>query len=147
MAKRVFRTKKKLSGGKKVFRKWSEWTEGDVLIGKLIGTHEDNYQNTCLVLKVVDPQFKSAKEAKKFEGLDIVLNSSGATDRVVEQLQEGKIEEGEMLQISYNGMETMEGGKYKGKERHLIDIETVEEESGEESQEEESDDDSWDDED
>jgi len=40
-AKRTFKTKKKLSGVRTEYRAWKEWDEGDVLIGKLVGSSQN----------------------------------------------------------------------------------------------------------
>jgi len=50
--KRVFKTKKKLSGGRSVFRKWNEWEEGDYIIGKYVGMKEDNYEKPNWLIEV-----------------------------------------------------------------------------------------------
>lgn len=126
MAKRVFKTKKKLSGGPKTFRKWGDWSEGDVIIGTFIGTHTDQYDKVCPIIKIEEATFAKKAEAKKLAGQNLVLNSAGQLDKAFEDLPEGSL-----VQITYNGTSVIEKGKYKGKDAHLIEVDLVEEEGAE----------------
>lgn len=135
-AKRVFKKKKKLSGGPKNFRKWADWDEGDYVIGKYVGTHTDQYDKECMKLEVADAEFRKKAEAKKLIGKVMVLNAAGQLNKAMEEM-----EEGQMIQVTYQGTSTIEKGKYKGKDAHVIEVDTVEEDDGsEESEEEESED-------
>lgn len=133
MAKRVFRKGKKLSGGQKNFRRWADWAEGDYVIGKYVGTHTDQYDKECMMLEVADAQFKRKKEGDALIGKVIVLNAAGQLNKAMEQM-----EEGQMVQVTYQGTSTIEKGKYKGKDAHVIEVDLVEEEGDED---EETDDD------
>ena len=134
--KRVFKTKKKLSGGQTTFRKWSEWDEGDVLVGKLVSIGEDSYQNPSFTLEVLECTFLSKpKMAAALVGKNITLNSAGQLNKaLIDKNGEPKIEMGEIIQVEYKGTSVIPKGKFKGKDAHLIDVNVVEEE-GEESEE------------
>lgn len=137
-AKRVFKTTKKVSGSPKNFRKWADWQVGDIVIGEYVGTHTDQFDKECTMVKVADAQFqgkKGAKEAAELVGKVLVLNSAGKLDKARDQLTEG-----DMIQVTYNGMGTIEKGKYAGKDSHDIEVDLVEEEGagGDEEPEEET---------
>lgn len=125
MAKRVFKTVRKLAGQKN-FRKWEDWSLGDILIGEYVGIHNDQYGHDCPVLKVLDAQFKKESEGDKLLDKELVLNACGALDKAMEGLQIGQI-----IQVTYNGKAAIEKGIYKGKEAHSLSIDLVEEESEE----------------
>lgn len=120
--KRVFTTKKKLSG-QAVYRKWEEWDMGDILIGKLMGYKDDQYGNKCPLIQVIDSQFKD-KKANIEEGKTIQLNKCGMLAKALESVTEGEI-----VQIEYTGQSTIEKGKYKGKEAHTMEVQLLEEDS------------------
>lgn len=125
MAKRVFRSKKKLSGTRASYRPWRDWEVGDVLIGTYITQKTDNFDKPNWLVKVEDAQFAKVKEGKKLVGLVIGLNSSGKLDKAMEGVSEG-----DMIQVTYNGLSEIESGKYKGKEAHDIEVDLVEEADG-----------------
>lgn len=131
MAKRVFKSRKKLSGGPSSFRKWDEWEEGDVLIGKLVGQREDNYGNPSWQVEVEEAQFMKKKEGAALAGKTITLNSAGQLNKALEQ-----VEEGQFIQVTYNGKSRIEKGIYKGKDAHLIGVELLEEDDGSDDSEE-----------
>lgn len=130
MAKRTFKSKRKLSGGRCTYRAWKEWEVGDLIIGKFKGQKEDNYGNPNWLIEVEDAQFSDGKAAKKLVGQTIGLNSAGQLNKAME-----KVEEGDMIQVVYNGTSEIEKGKYKGKDSHLMDVDLVEEEGAEEEEE------------
>jgi hypothetical protein len=132
-AKRTFRTTKKLSGGPKNFRKWSDWEVGDIVIGTFKGTHTDQYDKECMILEVEDAQFANKKEAKQLIGKNLVLNAAGQLNKAME-----KMEEGQIIQVTYNGTSRIEKGKYQGKDAHVIDVDLLEEDNGETQDDEES---------
>lgn len=144
MAKRVFKSKKKLSGGARcVYRAWKEWEVGDIIIGVYTGSRIDNYDKPNWMLEVLDAQFASKpKTAKKLIGQTIGLNSTGQLNNAME-----KVEEGQIIQVMYNGMAEMEKGKYAGKDAHQVEVDIVEEDDGSEEEETEEDGDETDDED
>lgn len=140
--KRVWKTRKKLSGGPKVFRPWKDWENGDWVIGEFTGDfHTDNYDKENPLIKVEECAFISDRKlAKSLPGKILCLNSAGQLNKAIE-----KAEKGDVLQITYNGTSTIEKGKYKGKDSHLIDVELLtedddseEEELDEEQEEEET---------
>lgn len=141
MAKRIFKSKKKLSTVKATYRKWNEWDVGDILIGTYKGSQTDNYDKPNWLIEVEDAQFSNAKAAKKLmpkgdEKVIVGLNSAGKLDQAMEQL-----EIGDMVQVEYKGMSTIEKGKFKGKDAHDIECDLVEEEGDEDDEDLEDDDD------
>lgn len=138
--KRVFKSKKKLSGGRATYRAWKEWEMGDLIIGKYKGQREDNYDKPNWLVEVIDAQFSDTKAAKKLIGQTIGLNSNGQLNKAMEKgIETEAIVEGEtILQVLYNGTSEIEKGKYAGKDAHLVEVDVVEEDDG--SEEEESED-------
>lgn len=139
MAKRIFKSKKKLSTMRAVYRKWGEWDAGDVLIGTYKGSQTDDYDKPNWLIEVEDAQFSNAKAAKKLmpkgdEKVVVGLNSTGKLDAAMEQA-----EIGDVIQVEYKGMSTIEKGKYKGKDAHDIEVDVVE--SDDDEDDEDSDDD------
>ena len=113
---------RKSLNGPKTFRKWSEYSVGDILIGKFVGKHEDTtYNKTHWVIKVEEAFVKEG--AENLIGKDVVLNACGSLDKAMKQ-----VEEGQTLQMEYRGMEEMTSGKYPGKDAHSIKVDLVEEE-------------------
>lgn len=139
MAKRKMKSIKKLSSVKAVYRKWNEWDEGDVLIGTYKGSQTDSYDKPNWLVEVEDAQFTDKKAAKKLmvsgEKIIIGLNSTGKLDVAMEQ-----VEIGDMVQIEYKGMSTIEKGKYKGKDAHDVEVDLVEAEDDEGEEDEDADD-------
>lgn len=142
--KRVFRTKKKVAGGSKMYKPWKEFHEGDWVIGEYIGTHKDQYDKICRIIKVEDAQFADGFQEKCI-GKNLVLNSVGMMDKAWEEDDAGDLEIGAIIQVTYNGTSTIEKGKFAGKDAHLVEIDLVEEDvdeyEDEESEEEEFEDD------
>jgi hypothetical protein len=124
--KRVFKTKKKLSGGRAEYRPWRDWSVGDIVIGKYKGSKIDNYEKPNWLIEVVDAQFSKKKDGDKLVGKVLGLNSAGQLDKAMEGVNEG-----EMIQVHYVGTSTIEKGKYKGKDAHQIEVDIVVEEGDE----------------
>ena len=124
-AKRTFVTKKKLSGVRTEYRAWKEWDEGDILIGKLVGSSQNkkNKSKKDWIVEVLEMFFADKKEEKRLRGKTVTLNTAGQLDKGLEQLTEGKI-----FQVTYNGQKRMEGGDYAGQMAHTMEVEEVEEE-------------------
>jgi hypothetical protein len=127
MAKRIYKSTKKLSSVKATYRKWSDWDAGDILIGTYKGSQTDSYDKPNWLIEVEDAQFTDAKAAKKLmpkgdEKVVLGLNSSGKFDLAMEQ-----VEVGDIVQVEYKGMSVIEKGKYKGKDAHDIEVDLVEE--------------------
>lgn len=127
MAKRKFKTKEKLSGTKTEYRAWDSWTEEDEVIGTLIGStkNRNNPTKKDWLMKVEEANFANAKEAKALVGKTLTLNSAGMLDKGMELL-----EKGELFKVTYNGKGKMEGGKFKGKSAHKMEVESIEEDDG-----------------
>jgi hypothetical protein len=119
--KRVFRSKKKISGTRGTFRKWSEWEVDDYVIGEYLRSSEDQYGNPAWTIKVLDAELADKKFAKTIIDQNLVLNSAGQLNKAME-----KVEEGQIVKVTYLGTEKMEKGKYKGKEAHLHEVEIME---------------------
>jgi len=120
MAKRVFRATQQLSGGNKKYRKWEQWEVGDVLIGKWIGSHMDQYDKNCPLIKVEDAQFKD-DSGDELVGKTLCLNQCGMMEKALEDAVIGDI-----LQFTYDGKAAIEKGPYKGKEAHVVKVDKVE---------------------
>lgn len=137
--KRIFKTKKVLSGVRSEFRAWKKWDEGDVIICKLLGSspNRKNKSKKDWLVEVIETFFADKAEGKRLKpGTRVTLNSAGQLDKGMEQIEEGQI-----VQITYNGSKEMEGGEYAGQNAHTMEVVEVEEEGDEEeSDDEESDD-------
>lgn len=136
---RVFKSKKKLSKTRCVYRAWGEWEAGDIIVGTYKGQQTDQYDKPNWLVEIEEAFFTNKKDQKKFKGQVIGLNSAGKLDGAMENVSEG-----DMIQVEYKGMSTIEKGKYKGKDAHDIEVDLVEEDDG--SEEEENDDENEDDE-
>lgn len=133
MAKqRVFKSKRKLSKTRATYRAWGEWDVGDIIVGTFKGEQTDQYDKPNWLLDVEEAFFTNKKEQKRIKGQILGMNSSGKLDAAMKD-----VEEGDMIQVEYKGMSTIEKGKYKGKDAHDIEVDLVEEE-GEESEEDEN---------
>ncbi len=120
MAKRTFKKTQTLSGGKKVYRKWDEYEVGDVLIGKYVAIHTDQYKKECPVVEVLEAQFKD-DSGDDLEGQQLVLNACGMLNKALEDVAFGQL-----IQVTYNGKSTIEKGPYKDKEAHTMSVDIVE---------------------
>ncbi len=141
--KRVFKTKKVLSGVKSEYRAWKVWDEGDVFVGKLVGSspNRKNKSKKDWIFEVIEAFFADKKEQKRvLVGKRITLNSAGQLDKGLEQIEEGAI-----VQITYNGSVEMEGGEYAGQNAHTMEVVEVEEDDGSEDADDEQDEESEDD--
>lgn len=143
MAKRIFKSKKKLSSVKAVYRKWSDWETGDILIGTFKGTQVDGYEKDNYLVEVEDAQFADKKAVKKLmtvgdddEKVIIGLNHTGKLANAMKSAEVGDI-----IQVEYKGMEKMTKGKFKGKDVHDMDVDVVEEDDGDEDEDEDIEDD------
>jgi hypothetical protein len=126
VTKRVFKTKKTLSGTKSEFRAWKEWSEGDYVIGQLIGTNQNkkNKSKKDWIIKVEDAEFEDSKLARELVGKNLTLNTAGQLDKGMDQ-----VEIGDLVKVMYNGSAEMQGGDYKGEMAHNMEVSLVEEES------------------
>ena len=116
---RVFK-KRKLNGAK-IYKPWKTWAKGDYVIGKLTGTSIDKYKKTSWHLELVEVQFADGTEME--EGKVIGLNSTALLDKVMEG-----VEIGEIVQVDYEGTETLTSGPYEGNDSHSVVISVLTEE-------------------
>lgn len=136
--KRKFKVRKVLSGVRTEYRAWKEWDEGDVLVFKYIGssTNKKNKSKKDWIVEVVETFFSDKKEEKRLKpGTRLTLNSAGQFDKGMEQASEGDV-----LQVTYNGSQEMEGGNYAGQMAHTMEVVGVEEDDGSEGSDEDADD-------
>lgn len=115
--------------GKKVFRPWAQWEEGDGIIGRLINVSEDNYGKNNYEIEVQEVDFSQDEVSytnKKGEevvckapqpGEVFVLNSNGSLDRAMEQ-----VDTGDFVKVIYSGTDVLTKGKYAGKEFHKLEV-------------------------
>lgn len=130
MAKRVFKTKKRVSGVRATYRPWKEWDENDIVVGKFLAQKEDDYGNPSWIIEIEEAMLKDKKLSKSLVGQNLCLNSAGQLNKAMEQVSVGEI-----VQVEYMGTSTIEKGKYKGKESHLMEVNVMVEE-GEDAEEE-----------
>lgn len=118
----------------KVYRGWDDYSVGDIVIGKIVGKHKDNYGKTSPVINVDYCSFKG-ESADKYMGKNLVLNSCA---NLANPLIEAKIisedgtdiELGKTIQVEYTGKYTLVKGPFKGKEGHDMQIQIVESDDG-----------------
>ena len=101
-------------GGLK-YRSWKLWSEGDYIVGKYVRTKEDQFGNPSYEVEVIESQF--ANEDDFAEGDVVGINSCGGLNYKMEGVLPGSI-----LQITYEGEDTMDKGKFKGKSFHSVDL-------------------------
>lgn len=124
--KRVFKSTKKLSGGKGTYRAWDKWSEDDTIIGQFQGTGKtDKYGHDTYLIKVEEAFFASNKDAKAIKGEVLTLNHTGGFGKAMES-----VESGQLVQIVYKGQNEIEKGKWKGQMAHAIEVDLVEEDNG-----------------
>lgn len=120
MAKRVFKTKRALSGIRTEYRAWKDWDEGDILVGKLVGTSKNrkNKSKNDWIVEVLEVMFADRKAAKKLKpGTKLTLNTAGQFDKGMEELEIGGL-----FQVTYNGSVEMKGGEYEGQMAHTMEV-------------------------
>lgn len=132
--KRKFKPRKVLSGVRTEYRAWKEWDEEDVIVFKLIGSspNKKNKNKKDWIVEVVEVFFTDKKEEKRLKpGTRLTLNSAGQLDKGLEQ-----VEEGALVQVTYNGSQEMEGGNYAGQMAHTMEVIEVSEDDGSDEDEE-----------
>lgn len=133
--KRKFIARKVLSGVRTEYRAWKEWDEGDVIVFKYLGSspNRKNKSKKDWLVEVVEVFLADKKEEKRLKpGTRLTLNSAGQLDKGMEQIEEGTV-----VQVTYNGAQEMEGGDYAGQMAHTMEVVEVEEDDGSEDSEEE----------
>lgn len=128
-----FKVARQVSGVSSTYRKWAEWSLGDVFVGKYLATKIDAYGKNNYTFQVEEAFFKDKKLAASLIGKNLTLNANGMLDKAMEQ-----VEFGTFVQIEYGGTAKIEKGKFAGKEAHSVLVSVVTE--GEEGSEEDSDD-------
>jgi hypothetical protein len=107
-------------GGSSVFRKWTEFKQGENFEGKYIGRGKiDAYGKRAFLFNVAFCSFD-----KSLEGKTLGLNEMGNLNSKMENVQEG-----DYVMISYEGKYKLEKGPFKGKESHTVKVLIAEEES------------------
>lgn len=127
--KRTYTVTKTVSGKPKKFRLWKDYSVGDILICKYIGTTENKYNEAKpnFVVEILETFLKNKLVEKDLvEGTHLVLNTTGMLDKAMSNVTPGTL-----LQITYQGTNTIQTGKFAGKDAHGILVEEIEkEESG-----------------
>ena len=116
-------TKFKDVGGTKMFRPWNKWNEGDMLVGKYVGTFIDNYDKEGYEIEVQSATFSDGEQIS--DGTLFGANSAGGFDRKMKLVPEGSI-----VQIVYNGKKALgDKHKFKGSTFHDISVGVTDDES------------------
>lgn len=124
---RKWKSKKHLTA-RHGYRKWEDWAAGDIVIGEIVDFQNDSYDHKCMVLKVEETFWQNKKAGKEQIGKRLFINSNGMILKRIEELEVGNV-----VQIEYQGTNTIEKGKYKGKEAHQVDLQLMEEDNGDDS--------------
>ena len=125
--KRTYTVTKTVSGKPKKFRLWKDYSVGDILICKYVGTTENKYNEAKpnFVVEILETFLKNKLVEKDLvEGSHLVLNTTGMLDKAMSNVAPGTL-----LQITYKGTNAIEKGKSAGKEAHSILVEEIEDES------------------
>lgn len=117
--KRKFKSVRTVSA-QQMYRKWSDYAEGDVVIGQYVGIHVCDYEKENMKIKVVDAQFKDGT-GENYIGKVLVLNSCGSLDKARKEVSLN-----EYIQMEYTGTTEITKGKFTGKDAHTISLEVVE---------------------
>lgn len=118
--KRTYSPTKQLSGKPMKFRGWADYSTGDVLICKFVKNTPNKYNDAKPnhVVEIIETFLKDKKVQKEWvEGTHVCLNTSGMLDKAMENVSAG-----DLIQITYNGTNTIEKGKFAGKESHTFDV-------------------------
>ncbi len=103
--KRKFKVTRTVSAQQE-YRKWSDYAEGDVVIGQFAGIHICSYDKENYKVKVLDAQFKDGS-GEALIGKILVLNSCGSLDKAMKEVQVG-----EYVQMEYTGTVPITKGPY-----------------------------------
>lgn len=120
MYKRRYQVKKQINGSQ-TYRKWEEYSVGDIVIGEYIGDHVCQYKHSNPKIKVLEAMFKDGS-GEDMEGKTLVLNACGSLTKAMEQ-----VEEGDIIQVEYQGKNLLTKGPYAGKESHSVSLAICEE--------------------
>jgi hypothetical protein len=122
--KRTYTVTKTVSGKPKKFRLWKDYSVGDILICKYVGTTENKYNEVKpnFVVEILETFLKNKLVEKDLvEGTHLVLNTTGMLDKAMSNVAPGTL-----LQITYKGTNAIEKGKFAGKEAHSIEVLEIE---------------------
>ncbi len=118
--KRKYVVKKKLTIAK-TYRAWDNWAVGDIMVGKVVGIHEDmKYDKQSPIINVEEAFLKKDK-AKDYIGKNVVLNYCGQLAKNYPEITVGDV-----LQVEYTGKGVIQGkSKYAGKEAHSVQVDLM----------------------
>mgnify|MGYP006431286263 CR=1 FL=1 len=102
--------------GKRTYRKWAEWDEGDYIIAKFLKEYTDQFRNPGYEMEIIETDF-SSEEANLKEGTIMGLNNNGSLQYRMEDVPEGAV-----VKITYDGKATLEKGPFEGKECHQVSV-------------------------
>jgi hypothetical protein len=117
--KRIFKTSKRVSGGNSIYRSWDKWKEGDVLIATYKGEGpQDKYRHPTFQFEVIETFFADKKAGREITNKVVTLNHTGGFGKSMQA-----VEEGDTVQITYNGQNEITKGEWKGEMAHAIEVE------------------------
>lgn len=118
MAKRVFKGTKISGQGAKFWKKWTDWSEGDYIIGNYVGSKMTKFGKPAWIFNISEATFsEDAELSDKVIGENMSLNSCGMLDKAMKLVKIGN-----EVQVTYQGSQKMQGGDFEGKESHLIEV-------------------------
>jgi hypothetical protein len=94
-----------VTGGPRKFVKYKDCVEGQILA-------EGIYRG------MIDGKYGPQHLIRQTNGQEVVLNSSGHLDYLVET----HVPKGSMVRVIYSGKQVLEKGRYAGKESHQFDV-------------------------
>jgi hypothetical protein len=116
--KRKFTVTKTISA-QQSYRKLSEYSEGDTVVGKYVGTHVCQYDKQNPKIQVLEAIFKDGT-GPALAGKILVVNHCGALGKAMEE-----VEVGEYVQLEYTGTVPLTKGKFAGKDCYTFDVQVV----------------------
>jgi hypothetical protein len=116
---RSYTVARQLSGSQS-YRKWTDYAEGDVVVGQYVGIHTCQYGKDNVKLKVLDAQFADGT-GESFIGKVLVINHCGALEHSMKEVKEG-----EYIQVEYTGKTLLTKGPFAGKDCHTVAVNIVE---------------------
>lgn len=132
MTKRTFTPIKTVTNqAPRKFKPWSEYSAGDILLGKYLGPTGNKFDESKpnYLLEVIEVFLKDKKVQKEYvEGTVVCLNHVGMLHKALVNLEIGKL-----IQITYQGAQKMEKGKFAGKSAHSMEVVEVVEDGDETS--------------
>lgn len=121
------RVRRKVAGAGQ-FKKYTSWTDGDFIVGKLIEVGEDQtygkptYKILLEEVDMADATYDYPEGKAMEAGQEITLNSSGSLDHKMKNIPVGSI-----VEVEYKGTEKLPSGhKFSGKNCHQFEVATFE---------------------